>query len=146
MSLLRTSFVAFSAVAAVVVVACSGGSPSVGASCTAASTCYPGVDPAKIQGTVTCLTSISGGYCTHTCTADSDCCAASGECKSVFKELCAPFENQPTTYCFLSCESADIAASGTGITDPNAYCQKYAGPSFSCRSTGGGANNKQFCG
>jgi hypothetical protein len=144
MSLLRNSIVSLAAVAAVV--ACSGGSSPVGAPCTTASSCYPGLDAAALQGTATCLTQISGGYCTHTCSADADCCAVPGECKSGFKEICAPFENQTQTYCFLSCEAADIAASGSGITDPNAYCQKYAGPSFSCRSTGGGANNKQFCG
>lgn len=129
-----------------VLVACSNSTPPVGASCTTASTCYPGVDAATLQGTPTCLTQISGGYCTHTCTADTDCCAVSGECPSGYKEVCAPFENQTQAYCFLACDSGSIAASNTGVTDPNAYCQKYAGPAFTCRSTGGGANNKQFCG
>jgi len=144
MSLLRTSIVSLATVA--VIVACSGGSQSVGASCTSASSCYPGVTASSIKGTVTCLTQISGGYCTHTCSADSDCCAASGECKSGFKELCAPFESTGTSYCFLSCEAADIQASGAGNMAPDTYCQTYAGASFTCRSTGGGANNKQFCG
>ena len=143
----RVSVAAVASAAVIVVVAaCSGGSQSVGQSCTSATTCYPGVDQSTLKGTATCLTQITGGYCTHTCTADSDCCAVTGECKSGFKEICAPFESQPQTYCFLSCEAADITASGAGNMDPTAYCQKYAGAAFTCRSTGGGANNKQFCG
>jgi hypothetical protein len=133
--------------AVILIAACSGGSAEqVGQPCTTASSCYPTLDAAALQGTATCLTQITGGYCTHTCGTDADCCAVPGECKTGFKEICAPFENQTTTYCFLSCEGADIAASGSSVTDPTAYCQKYAGPSFTCRSTGGGANNRQFCG
>ncbi len=130
----------------VVIVACSGGGQSVGASCTQASTCYPGVNQTTIKGTATCLTAISGGYCTHTCTTNADCCAASGECKANFKEVCAPFESTGQTYCFLACDAASISASGAGNMSPDAYCQSYAGASFTCRSTGGGANNQQFCG
>ena len=113
-----------------------------------ASQCYPLVqNQSSIHGAVTCLTQYQGGYCTHTCTSDADCCAVSGECQSGFKEVCSPFENQPTTYCFLSCADADIAAAPNGgTTDPNAYCQKFGGPSMSCRSTGGGTNNRKFCG
>jgi hypothetical protein len=144
MTTLRASLFAFSAVA--ILVACSSSTPTVGQPCTSASSCYPDVDAAALQGTATCLTSISGGYCTHTCASDADCCAVSGECQQGYKEICAPFESTGQTYCFLSCESADITASGSSTTDPNAYCQQYAGSAFSCRSTGGGANNKQFCG
>ncbi|HEY2365420.1 MAG TPA: hypothetical protein VGH87_03500 [Polyangiaceae bacterium] len=128
-----------------VVVACSS-STSVGQPCTTAANCYPGVDAAALLGTPTCLTSITNGYCTHTCTADTDCCAVSGECKTGYKEVCAPFESQPTSYCFLSCDPADIAASGNGTMDPSAYCQKFGNSSFTCRSTGGGGANKKFCG
>jgi hypothetical protein len=94
-----------------------------------------------------CLTKYPGGYCTHTCTTDADCCATPGECKTGFKQVCSPFENQETKYCFLSCEDADITASpNDGTTDPNAYCQKFAGETLSCRSTGGGDLNRKFCG
>jgi hypothetical protein len=132
-------------VAGVVVIACSS-STQVGQPCTSAASCYPGIDAAALQGTATCLTSITNGYCTHTCTADADCCAVSGECKAGYKEVCAPFESTPTTYCFLSCDPADITASGNGSMDPTAYCQKYGSAAFTCRSTGGGASNKRFCG
>src|SRR5512142_1495531 len=129
-----------------VVVACSSSQPNVGQPCTSASQCYSGIDAAALQGTATCLTSITNGYCTHTCTTTAECCAVSGECKAGYKEVCAPFESNPTTYCFLSCDPADITASGNGTMDPTAYCQKYASASFTCRSTGGGSANMKFCG
>ena len=132
-------------VAIAVVIACSS-STSVGQPCTTAADCYKGVDSGALLGTPTCLTSITNGYCTHTCTADTDCCAVSGECKAGYKEVCAPFESQPTSYCFLSCDPADIAASGNGSLDPNSYCQKFGNSSFTCRSTGGGSSNVKFCG
>jgi hypothetical protein len=112
-----------------VVIACSSSSTQVGQPCTSASQCYPGIDAAALQGTATCLTSITNGYCTHTCTTAADCCAVSGECKSGYKEVCAPFESNPTTYCFLSCDPADITASGNDNMDPTTYCQKYASSS-----------------
>ena len=128
--------------------ACGSSSQQVGSSCTMASQCYPLVqNQSQIHGSVTCLTQYQGGYCTHTCTSDADCCAASGECQNGFKEVCAPFENQGQMYCFLSCEAADIqSAPNGGTTDPTAYCQKFAGSSLTCRSTGGGSANRQFCG
>jgi hypothetical protein len=128
--------------------ACGGNSPeNTGSSCAAASECYPGVDATTLHGTATCLTQYTGGYCTHVCSADADCCAVTGECKTGFKEVCSPFENQPTQYCFLSCDPADIAAAPNGgVTNPDEYCAKFAGPSLTCRSTGGGAANRRFCG
>jgi hypothetical protein len=132
----------------VVVAACGSKQEHVGTPCTMASECYPDVsDKSKIMGAVTCLTQYPGGYCTHICTADTDCCATPGECKTGFKQVCSSFENQPTTYCFLSCDPADIAASpNEGVTDPTAYCQKFAGSTLTCRSTGGGTLNRRFCG
>jgi len=139
------------AVPLVVALACSSSSQTnpdqVGAACTTASQCYTTLDGAAVKGTVTCLTKYPGGYCTHTCAADTDCCAVAGECKAGFKEVCAPLENQPTQYCFLACDAASIAASpNAGVTDPNAYCAKFFAASATCRSTGGGANNRKFCG
>ena len=126
------------------------GSPNehVGTPCAEASECYPDVsDKTLILGTATCLTKYPGGYCTHTCTVDTDCCATPGECKAGFKQVCAPFENQPTKYCFLSCDPADIAASpNDGTTDPTGYCGRFVGDGVSCRSTGGGSENRRFCG
>lgn len=156
---LRSIAAATSASLLVVAVACSGSSTSgsnpgggtqstTGQSCSAASQCYPLVDAAAVHGTVTCLTQgISTGYCTHTCTSDGDCCAVPGECLSGFAEVCAPFESTGQNYCFLSCAASAIgAAPDAGTTDPNTYCQRYANASFTCRSTGGGRNNQQFCG
>ncbi|MGZ3418966.1 MAG: hypothetical protein ACXVEF_32270 [Polyangiales bacterium] len=48
--------------------------------------------------------------------------------------------------CFLSCETADLtAAPDAGTTDPTVYCQNYANAGFSCRSTGGGKDNRKVC-
>lgn len=132
--------------------ACSSNGPSgpaqqTGSSCTSTAACYPGLDAAALKGTATCLTQLQGGYCTHTCTSDSDCCAVPGECPSGFAEVCAPLQSAPQTYCFLSCSSSAIAAAPNGgATDPNTYCQKFANPNFTCRSTGGGSANQKFCG
>jgi hypothetical protein len=131
------------------VAACSNNSGSApvqtGSACTTAGACYPALDAAALHGTVTCLTQLQNGYCTHTCTADSDCCAVPGECAAGVKEVCAPLQSAPQTYCFVSCDAANIPASA-GTTDPNVYCQKFANASFTCRSTGGGSANKKFCG
>ena len=119
---------------------------AVGSSCTAASQCYPTLDGAALSGTVTCLTQLTNGYCTHTCQADTDCCSVPGECLTGFKQVCAPFESTGQHYCFLSCDPADIAvAPDAGTTDPTVYCQTWAGATFSCRSTGGGSANRKFC-
>lgn len=135
------------------VVACSSGGSSgappsqVGQSCTSATSCYAGLDAAALKGQVTCLTQLQSGYCTHTCQADADCCAVPGECLSGFKEVCAPVQSATAMYCVLSCEASDItAAPGAGTTDPTTYCQRWANAAFTCRSTGGGAANRKFCG
>jgi hypothetical protein len=118
--------------------ACSDEEPgeNTGNSCTAASQCYPGIDPATIQGTVICLDRVTSGYCTHTCTVDGDCCAADGECRTGFPQVCSPMESAPETYCFLSCE---------GVADEATYCQQNANAAFVCRSTGGGTLNRKVC-
>ena len=122
-----------------------------GQSCTDVSQCYPGfldagVDASAIQG-ATCLTQLTGGYCTHTCSTDADCCAVPGECPDHFKEVCASFESSGQTYCFLSCDAADLAADpDAGTTDATVFCQTWASSSFTCRSTGGGAQQRKFCG
>ena len=133
-------------------IACSGshggvGSPvQTGQSCTQTSQCYPGLDAGALQG-VTCLTQLQGGYCTHTCQTDADCCAVAGECTAGFAEVCASFESSGQMYCFLSCDSSAIAAApDAGTTDPTTYCQTWANASFTCRSTGGGSANQKFCG
>lgn len=123
-----------------------GGPDQTGASCQTPSDCYPGVDPMEIQGTVACLDELRDGYCTHSCTADTDCCAAEGECKAEIALVCSPFESMSGTNCFLSCEEADLvpAPGETEVTD-QAYCQREAGRDFICRSSGGGNQNRKIC-
>jgi hypothetical protein len=128
------------------VAACSGGAAQpTGHACAQTTDCYHGLDAGALQGQVVCL-SLPGGYCSHTCTVDTDCCAVAGECPAGIKQVCAPLESNAQTYCFVSCETADIAPSGDGGADPNAYCNSVAGSTFTCRSTGGGASNRKFCG
>ncbi len=137
--------------------ACSSGSGSsagdpllgqVGQSCTSAAQCFSTfVDAGALHGQATCLTQLQNGYCTHTCQSDADCCAVPGECRTGFKEVCASFESSGQEYCFLSCSAADVAAAAdAGTTDPSTYCQAWASAAFTCRSTGGGSQNRKFCG
>ena len=137
---------------AFVTAACSSNSSTppteqTGQSCTSVAQCYTAVaDAGTIKGTVTCLAKVTGGYCTHTCTADTDCCAVAGECKTGFAQVCAPFESTGQQMCFLSCEDADIKAALGGATmDATAYCQQYANRAMGCRSTGGGSKNRKVC-
>ncbi len=127
----------------------SGGTTNTtGQTCSAASQCYALVaDASTIKGTVTCLTQgVPNGYCTHTCTQNSDCCSVPGECPNDFPEVCASYESTGQKYCFLSCAASAISSVDAGTTDPTTYCQRWASASFTCRSTGGGSQNQQFCG
>ncbi len=132
--------------------ACSSSSPppapppeNAGSACTTAAQCYTAIDGGTLKGAVQCLTKVTGGYCTHLCTADTDCCAVPGECRTGIAQVCAPFESTGQMMCFLSCEDAAVKAGDPTITDPNVYCQKYASATFNCRSTGGGAKNRKIC-
>lgn len=122
------------------------GGENVGQACTSASQCFATLDGAALQGEAKCLDRVTGGYCTHLCQTDANCCAVPGECSTGSKQVCAPFESSGQNMCFLSCEKEDLrpAADG-GVLDENAYCQTYAGSDFSCRSTGGGKNNRKVC-
>jgi hypothetical protein len=138
-----------SSVVAVVLWACgSGGSPDLaGQPCKVPGDCYPGVDTQTLKGAVQCLDRVPGGYCTHLCAADTDCCAVPGECKTTNKQVCAPFTSTGMMMCFLSCEKADLKAlpDGSMPADENAYCRGWAGAAFTCRSTGGGSQNRKVC-
>ncbi|HVI01347.1 MAG TPA: hypothetical protein VM869_21665 [Enhygromyxa sp.] len=113
----------------------------VGQPCESPADCYPAIeDPSLLAGEVECLDKVEGGYCTHLCEVDADCCAVEGECVSGYPQVCAPFENQPDKRCFLSCEDSDVGELG-----PDEYCRTYAHPSFGCRSTGGGSENRKVC-
>src|SRR5258706_16317256 len=53
---------------------------NTGQACTAVDQCYPGVKAGALLGDAVCLDKVTGGYCTHFCTQDNECCAAAGEC------------------------------------------------------------------
>jgi hypothetical protein len=119
------------------------GPTNTGQACASVDSCYPGVKEGELVGDAVCLDEVTGGYCTHHCEQDSDCCAAAGECPDAHAEVCAPFQSTPDKYCFLSCEDADLAK--TTLADADQYCQTYAGSTFGCRSTGGGSQNRKIC-
>lgn len=109
---------------------------NTGSACEIAEDCYPDVNHEDLAGEVVCMDRVEGGYCTHHCTADEDCCAAEGECDTGLVQLCAPFESTGEYFCFISCE---------GVEDEEAFCQENAHPRFICRSTGGGVDNEKVC-
>lgn len=123
-----------------------GGLVDTGASCEVAADCYPGIAD-DINGEILCLDRVKGGYCTHLCETDDDCCAVAGECETNLVEVCSPFESTGQMMCFLSCEDDDLtpAEGQSGPIDPEEFCQREAGPEFICRSSGGGANNRKIC-
>lgn len=132
-------------------VAC-GGDPepipveNAGSACTNVSQCYPGLDGGTLKGAAQCLTKVTGGYCTHLCTTDADCCAVPGECTQNFKQVCAPFESTGQMMCFLSCEDATVQVESSDYAgNTTGFCQAYANAAFGCRSTGGGAKNRKVC-
>src|SRR5688572_32754954 len=69
-----------------------------------------------------CLPKADEGFCSWTCSTDPDC--AGGELKMV----CSPFESNPQSYCFPSCDGGAACPEG-----------------LSCRSTGGGNENRRIC-
>jgi hypothetical protein len=115
-----------------------------GQACSNAGQCYPATDGAALMGgPAVCLDRVPGGYCTHVCSTDADCCAVPGECKTGFPQVCSPFESAADKYCILSCEDAVIG--DAGVADGNAYCDRYAHAGFGCRSSGGGTLNRKVC-
>lgn len=118
------------------------GSPEqAGATCEVDSECYPHVAEGELIGDALCLTEVRGGYCTHTCNGDEDCCAAEGECETNLSQVCSPFQSTGQMMCFLSCERDDIPDN----RDEQTYCQQEASRDFICRSSGGGSNNRKIC-
>ena len=128
--------------AATTAAAATTGSPdNAGAVCEVAADCYADLgDAGTIQGEVECLDRVRGGYCTHTCEADDDCCAVEGECKTELAQVCSPFESTDDKRCFLSCEPEDV-----GEEDEQVFCQLEASADFICRSSGGGGDNRKVC-
>jgi hypothetical protein len=114
-----------------------------GQPCTSANQCFPNVPDGGLHGgAAVCLDRVTGGYCTHVCSTDADCCAVPGECKTGYPQVCSPFESAGAKYCFLSCE--DVPADA-GVADGDAFCKAYAHKDFSCRSSGGGSQNRKVC-
>jgi hypothetical protein len=114
-----------------------------GKPCSAPDQCYPEVEGELQGGGAVCLPNVPNGYCTHTCTDDAQCCAVPGECATNLEQVCSPLESQPQKYCFVSCEDSYVR--GQGFEDSSAFCQRFAHPSFNCRSTGGGSENRKVC-
>lgn len=115
-----------------------GGLDTVGQPCEVAGDCYPEVEHTELAGDVVCLDKVEGGYCTHYCQTDADCCSVENECDPDYdlEYVCGPFESTGEMYCFISCEDQD---------DGNDYCQEWAHHEFICRSTGGGSENRKVC-
>src|SRR5689334_17550782 len=87
----------------------------VGASCSEAKQCFTGL-PHDVSGDAVCLDRGEGGYCTHECDNDDDCCAVEGECPIDNGQVCAPFESTGQRLCFLNC---------VGELDGDAYCAQW---------------------
>lgn len=120
------------------------GSPDqVGSICAVPGDCYPDADPALVQGTVLCLDRVRGGYCTHECVDDTNCCAAQNECLTDLLQVCSPFESTGQRMCFFSCEPGDVDAAGA--PDEQAFCHDQVSSEFICRSSGGGGENRKVC-
>jgi hypothetical protein len=115
-----------------------------GSVCKLDSECFAEVAEGELLGEALCLTRVRDGYCTHTCEADSDCCAVEGECKSTLPQVCSPFESADGKMCLLSCEDADVEGD-PDAEDGNDFCQRNASWDFSCRSSGGGSENRKVC-
>lgn len=114
---------------------------NTGSACGKAEDCFPKLEE-PLKGTAVCLDRVPGGYCTHTCETDADCCAAKGECRTGFPQVCSPFESTGAKYCFLSCEASIVAPTGE---DDATYCHENANDAFNCRSSGGGSANRKVC-
>lgn len=69
-----------------------------------------------------CVKKDDYGFCSWTCTNDSECQHDDEDL------LCASFEENPDQYCFPSCASRQSCPDD-----------------FTCRSTGGGANQRMVC-
>jgi hypothetical protein len=135
-----------------------------GQACTAPSECYTqfdgGAEEAGLQGDITCIDKIPNGYCTHECEDDTNCCAVPGECQTNVRQVCSPFTNVAVPkYCFLSCEDDDIARAIAAHADAGYYdggvvdggtvadefCRSFASIHATCRSSGGGSENRKVC-
>src|SRR4029453_11675236 len=116
---------------------------NTGEACMVEGDCYEDVadEDRDALGTIECLDRVEGGYCTHLCEGDDDCCVVDGECATDHPQVASPFENESAIQrCFLSCEPEVI-----GDQEENDYCHEFASDEFECRSTGGGSENRKVC-
>jgi hypothetical protein len=111
--------------------------------CAADDECYPDVADGALVGDALCSTDVRDGYCTHTCTADEDCCAAEGECATDLEQVCSPYQSDGQAMCFVSCEPDDLP--WYHENDEQAHCQGAAGRDFVCRSSGAGSEERKIC-
>ncbi|MFT5682083.1 MAG: hypothetical protein ACI8RZ_003001 [Myxococcota bacterium] len=77
------------------------------------------------EATAVCLEKSDEGYCSWECAVDGDCAEDTGDSD----RICASFESDDAMYCFPSCED-------DGESCPDG---------LSCRSTGGGSENRKVC-
>ena len=68
-----------------------------------------------------CVPKSAEGFCSWTCAADADCEGGEAEL------ICASFESTVAQYCFPPCDGEECP------------------DGFSCRSTGGGNQNRKVC-
>lgn len=112
-----------------------------GQMCEVTEDCFAGLE--DVPGDPNCFTNVEGGYCSHTCASDAECCSVEGECdfgeRGQLSEVCAPFESFDDTWCFISCEDDILAA--LPEQDRDTYCEDVS-PDLHCRATGGGDPRK----
>jgi hypothetical protein len=134
----------FPAILLIPLAACGDDDQDTGEACSVPDDCYEDVTDENrdmIAGEIECLQNVEGGYCTHQCETDDDCCTVDGECDRDHRVICSPFENESgIKRCFLACEAEDI-----GDLEETEFCQEFADEDFGCRSSGGGVENRKVC-
>lgn len=102
------------------IAAACGGDEGVYAPCDVADDCIVPEDT-----TAECLDKSGVGFCSWECAVDDDCSPS----PDAWDYVCASFESESGLHCFPSCEDdAEGCPDGT-----------------SCRSTGGGSDNRKVC-
>lgn len=96
-------------------------------SCEAAEDC---ADWVPDEATAVCLPKADDGFCSWECSADTDC---EGDADEDFAYVCSSFESTAGMYCFPQCNDGEDSA-----------LEECPG-GFTCRSTGGGADNRRIC-
>jgi hypothetical protein len=104
------------------------GGPDVYAACEGPADCDV---PAEAEAV--CLDKSGEGFCSWECSVDADCDYASEEEEARWARVCASFEDEAGTFCFPSCDE--------GADEEDEVCPG----GFTCRSTGGGADNRKVC-